>query len=159
MTPTPAPTEPTVERRAFEAWSIQVPATFEEVFVVEDGYWHTYDEHRSVSLSSVVISDMAGPLSAHRILEQATPLDGTPVDQMPPGLPGLATTSAAPQPAIASRILSGVLATRGPLLLVTVTGDDLEWAMRVWVSIRSHPAPLRSFTRQRKGATARRWAH
>ncbi|WP_310526626.1 hypothetical protein, partial [Nocardioides sp.] len=77
-----------------------------------------------------------------RILRQASPLDGSPVDEVPAGLLGRATTCVAPQPAMASRLLSGLLATDGRLLLVTVTSDDLEWARRVWLSIRSHAAPV-----------------
>ena len=132
---------------------------FAETFVAEDGYWHAYDEHRSVSLSSIVISEQGDPVSADRILEKAGPLDGAPVDQAPPGLRGRATTSAARRFAKASRILSGVLATDGRVLLVTITGDDPEWAMRVWLSICSLPAPFEPFTGKRNGTAARRWAH
>lgn len=157
MTGIAAPTEPTVERRVFEAWSIQVPAAFAETFVDADGYWHGYDEHRSVSLSSFVISEARDPVRADRILRQAAPpLDGPPVDQVPPGLLGRAATCAAPQPARASQLLSGLLATDGRLLLVTITSDDLEWARRVWLSIRSHAAPLQSPRGRRKGRARQR---
>ena len=159
MIRTSAPTEPTVERRVFEAWSIEVPAAFAETFIREDDYWHGYDEHRSVSLTSIVITEEGDPVSAGRILRQVVPLDGSPLDQVPPGLLGLASTSAAPQPARASRVLSGLLATHGRLLLVTITGDDVEWALRVWLSIRSHSAPLSSFTGRRNRSAARRMAH
>ena len=115
-----------------------------ETFVDADGYWHGYDERRSVSLSSFVVSEERDPVRASRILRQAPPLDGSPVDQVPPGLLGRAVTCAASEPARASQLLSGLLATDGHLLLVTVTSDDLEWARRVWLSIRSHAVPFQS---------------
>ena len=154
-----APTEPTVERRVFEAWSIEVPAAFAETFVDADGYWHGYDQHRSVSLTSLVISEERDPVSASRILRRARPLGGSPVDQVPPGVLGRAATCAAPQPARASQLLSGLLAADGRLLIVTITSDDLEWARRVWLSIRSHPAPLPSFRGRGNGKAGRRGRH
>ncbi len=159
MIQNPTATELTIRRRAFEAWSIEVPAAFAEIFVADDHYWHAYDERRSVSLSSIVISEHGDPVSADRILARVGPLDGSPVDQVPPGLPGRATICAAPQPAIASRFLSGVLATDGRVLLVTITSDDPEWAMRVWLSIRSLPAPHEPITGKRRDTAARRWTH
>lgn len=154
-----AQTEPTVRRWVFAAWSIQIPAAFEETFVDADGYWHGHDEHRSVSLTSLVISEGGDPVNASRILRQAPPLDGSTVDEVPPGLLGRAATGAAPQPARASQLLSGLLATDGRVLLVTVTSDDLEWARRVWLSIRSHPAPLPSFRGRQKGRARQRRGH
>lgn len=77
-----APTETTVQRRVFEAWSIQVPAAFAETFVDADGYWHAYDEHRSVSLTSLAISEEGDPVRASRIMRQAPPLDGSPVEEI-----------------------------------------------------------------------------
>ena len=156
MTGIAAPTEPTVVRRVFEAWSIQVPAAFAETFVHADGYWHGYDEHRSVSLTSFVISEERDPVKASRILRQAPPLDGSPVEGVPPGLLGQAATCAALQPARASQLLSGLLATDGRLLLVTITSDDLEWARRIWLSIRSHAAPIQSFRGRQRGRAGRR---
>ena len=152
-------TEPTVERRVFEAWSIEVPAAFAEIFVDADGYWHGYDEHRSVSLTGLAISEERDPVSASRILRQAPPLDGSPVDQVPRGLQGRAVTGEAPPPARASQFLSGLLATDGRLLLVTVTGDDLEWARRVWLSIRSHVVPFQSPRGRPKGWARQRRGH
>lgn len=145
MTRSEAPIDPTVERQVFPSWSIRVPATFDETFVDADGYWHGHDPHRSVSLTSIVITERRTPVTAGRILQQVAPaLKGAPVERLPPGLLGRAVTCPASQPARASRVLSGVLATDGRVLLVTVTSDDLEWAQRVWLSIRSHPAPLDS---------------
>jgi hypothetical protein len=157
MPRTHAPTEPTIERRVFEAWSIQVPAVFAETFVHEDDYWHGYDEHRSVSLTSVLLSERGQPASAERILDQLGPLDGSPIDQLPPGLLGYAATSEATQPARAGRVLQGLLATYGRVLVVSITSDDPDWALRAWLSIRSHPAPLWEDTRQWvRGAEQRR---
>ena len=82
----------TAERRVFEAWSLQVPVTFEEVFVREDSYWHAYDEHRSVSLTSLVLEEGRRPVVASRILERLPVLDGTPVIEMPAGFAGVAAT-------------------------------------------------------------------
>ena len=145
MTRSDVPNEPSVERQVFPSWSIRVPATFDETFIDAEGYWHGYDAGRSVSLSSVVITERRRPVAAGRILRQVAPsLKGSPVERLPPGLLGRAVTCAATQPAKASRVLSGLLVTDGRVLLVTVTSDDLEWAQRVWLSIRSHPAPLDS---------------
>ncbi len=59
-----APVERTVIRRVFEAWSVEIPATFAETFNEDDSYWHAFDDERSVSLSSIVLSDAVGPVSA-----------------------------------------------------------------------------------------------
>jgi hypothetical protein len=140
----PTPAEPTIVRRVFEAWSVEVPASFAETFVDADSYWHAYDVDRSVSLTSLLVTDKGRPVSAERIAGQIPPLDGSPIDVLPIGLIGRAATSAAAQPARASQVLSGVLATEGRLLLATITSDDPEWARRVWRSIRGHSAPFPS---------------
>ena len=127
-----------VLRRVFEGWSIMIPASFDETFVHEHNYWHAYDEHRSVSLTSLLITDDRGPVGADAIVQQIPPSNGSPVDQLPVGLVGWAMTADAPQPAKASRILSGMLATDGRVLLVTITSDDLDWAREVWLSIQLH---------------------
>jgi hypothetical protein len=84
------------------------------------------------------LSDADGPVSADRIVQQLPPLDGTAFDELPPGLVGLAATGPAVQPARAARVLSGMLAVDGRVLLVTMTSDDLTWARRVWRSIRAY---------------------
>lgn len=127
-------------RRVFTAWWIRVPRSFSETFVHEDGYWHSYDEHRSISLTSFVLDDGEGPVPAEEIFRVATQaLRGTPVNELPPGLLGRAVTARAPRSSRASKLLSGVAAADGNLLLATVTSDDLEWARKVWVSIRHRP--------------------
>ena len=137
-----APVERTITRRVFEAWSVEIPATFAETFVDDGSYWHAYDEERSVSLSSILLSDANGPVSADRIARELPSLEGTPLDELPAGLIGQAATGPAVQPAKAALIFSGLLAVDGRLLIATITSDDPDWARRVLLSIRSHPAPL-----------------
>jgi hypothetical protein len=133
-----APVERTITRRIFEAWSIEFPATFAETFEDDGSYWHAYDEGRSVSLSSILLSDVHGPVSADRIVRELPPLEGKPPDELPPGLIGQAATGPAVQPANAALMLSGLLAVDGRLLIATITSDDPNWARRVWRSIRRH---------------------
>jgi hypothetical protein len=136
--------EPVLERRVFESWSITIPVAFAETFVIDGAYWHAYDDDRSISLTSVLLSDRRGPVSAARILEQLPPLEGSPVAELPPDLLGHAALNEAEQPARASRAISGFLAADGRVLVVTITSDDLEWARRTWRSIRHHrEAPAR----------------
>ena len=132
-------------RRVFPSWSVEIPPSFEETFVEQDMYWHAWDEARSVSLTSMTIADERGrPVSADAIEERMRPLlSGDPVAEVPLGLIAWATTDAAPASAKASQVLQGVVATRGRVLLVTVTSDDLVWARGVWLSIRHYP-PTRS---------------
>src|SRR5213083_1212314 len=92
MIKTRAPVERTITRQVFEAWSVEIPATFAETFVVEDSYWHAYHDERSVSLTSILVSDADGPVSADRIVRQLPRLEGTALDELPPGLVGLAAT-------------------------------------------------------------------
>ena len=140
-----APAETTTVRRPFEAWSIAIPATFEETFVQEHGYWHAYDESRSVSLTSIELTHEHGPVRLELILDQAEqvlPSGGVPLGDSPPGLAGRAVEADATPPARASRCVSGVLATDGRVLLATITADDLDWARDTWLSIRAHAAPI-----------------
>ena len=139
-----APVEHTITRLVFEAWSVEIPATFAETFVDEGSYWHAWDDDRSVSLSSILISDEDGPVRADRIVRELPSLEGSALDELPRGLIGQASTGPAVQPAIAAHILSGVLAVDGRLLIATITSDDMEWARRIWRSIRSHDAPFGS---------------
>jgi hypothetical protein len=133
-------------KRPFEAWSIVVPSTFAETFVEEGSYWHVYDAHRSVSLTSVLLTGDHGPVPRQAILAQlggAAPRDQTPVDELPPGLEGWAVEGEVPQPARASRAVSGMVATDGRVLIATITSEDLGWARGIWISIQAHPAPPR----------------
>ena len=132
-----------IVRQVFPAWSIHIPPTFDETYLTEPDYWHAWDEDRSVSLSSFVVTDGAEPVPAARLLEQMPPpLEGAPVDALPEGLLGWAEEADTDPPARASRALSGVLAADGRLLAVTVTSDDPEWIRRTWLSIRHHAVPL-----------------
>jgi hypothetical protein len=54
------------------------------------------------------------------------------------------------QPAVATRLLSGIVGVEGRGLIVTITSDDLEWAARTWRSIRCHPVPLASRAERRR---------
>jgi hypothetical protein len=127
--------EPTIVRQVFPHWSITIPAGFDETFVEKDGYWHAWDAHRSVSLTSVVITDRRGrPVAAHRILKRFPAEPGERV-AMPPGLDGWAVVVAPPQPARASRAISGIVAIDGRVLVATVTAEDRSWAVDVWRSI------------------------
>jgi hypothetical protein len=135
----------TVARRPFPSWSIRLPASFSHVFVHEGGYWHAWDKHRSVSLSSIELVDERGPVAADRIVDELTAPQGSPLAARPPGLPGWAVEDEAPQPAVATRCLSGMLAVDGRMLIVTIASDDREWTTRTWCSIRQHrTAPPRS---------------
>jgi hypothetical protein len=130
--------EPTVMRQVFPYWSITIPAGFAETFVPEDGYWHAWDDRRSVSMTSVLVTDHGRPVSARLILEQfpAEPGDGA---ALPPGFDGWAVVVTAPQPARAPRAITGIIVRDGRVLIVTVTAEDLTWAAGVWQSIRAHP--------------------
>ena len=128
--------EPTVRRQVFPHWSIKIPAAFEQTFVHEDGYWHAWDDRRSVSLTSLVIADdRKRPVPSRRILEQFPAGPGGRVE-MPTGLGGWAVNVAPERPARASRAISGLIAVDGGVLIATVTAEDLAWATGVWRSIR-----------------------
>ena len=154
-----AQVEHTTTRRVFEAWSLEIPATFAETFVNDGSYWYACDDDRSVSLSSVLLSDGDGPVSADRIVRELPSLEGVALDELPPGLIGQAATGPSLQPAKAARLLVGMLATAGRLLIATITSDDPVWARRVWRSIRSHPAPLAPWWDRRSTVRARSRPH
>ena len=137
--------EPMVVRQVFPRWTITIPADFDETFLAEDGYWHAWDERRSVSLTSVAISDRHGRrVSAARILKRIVnliPVDGDEHLPMPAGLDGWAVTVTTQQPARASRAITGIIAVDGTVLVATITSDDLSWAMAVWLSVRRGRTP------------------
>ena len=116
-------------------WSIRIPASFGETFVREDDYWHAWDPNRSVSLTSIVVTDRGRLVEAAELLQTSPPLAGEPVPT-PPGLVGWARAAPAAHRARASRAISGVIATDGRLLLATITGDDARWTTATWLSIR-----------------------
>jgi hypothetical protein len=129
----------TIVQRVFVAWSVAIPESFAQTFLEEDGYWHAWDAHHSVSLSSIALTKDGEPVTAEMIERELPPPDGAPVDRLPAGLLGWAVEAEAQQPARASRTLSGMLVSDGRVLIVTITSDDLEWARRTWLSIRCHP--------------------
>ena len=130
-----APVEPTVTRRVFPLWSIRIPVSFQEAFVHGDDYWHAWDADRSVSLTSMLVTDRGRPVRARTLLRAFPPLTGDPL-ATPAGLVGWAVAAPAVQPARASHAISGVIATDGRLLLATITGDDQGWTTSTWLSIR-----------------------
>lgn len=140
-----AAAEPMVVRQVFRRWAITIPADFDETFLAEDGYWHAWDERRSVSLTSVAISDRHGRrVSAARILKRIVnliPVEGGDRLPMPTGLDGWAVIITPEQPARASRAVTGIIAVDGTALIATITSDDLSWAMTVWLSIRRGRTP------------------
>jgi len=135
MEATASPAEPTAVRRVFEFWSIRIPASFEETFVGEGDYWHAWDAGRSVSLTSIVVTDHGRLVGAGELLRAIPPSAGELV-ATPPGLVGWAVVAPVAQPARATRAISGVIATDGRLLLATITGEDVGWATVTWLSIR-----------------------
>jgi hypothetical protein len=141
-----SPLEPTVIRQVFALWSIRIPASFDETFVHGHDYWHAWDADRSVSLTSIVVTDRGRPVGAGELLRTIPPLAGERV-ATPPGLVGWAVAAPAAQPARAPCAISGVIATDGQLLLATITGDDTHWATATWLSIRYGAATGRSGTR------------
>ena len=144
MTRDVAQAEPMVVRHVFARWSIAIPLDFAESFVAKDEYWHAWDERRSVSLTSLILSDRRGrPVSADRIVKQIPAERGERV-AMPAGLDGWAAVVTPPQPARASRAIAGIIAVNGAVLAATVTSDDLTWATAVWLSIHRRPAPSTS---------------
>jgi hypothetical protein len=137
-------------RQAFPTWWISVPPEFETTFVHGDDYWHAWDARRSVSLTSIVLTDPRNgdrPVPAAEVLEAMTPMPGEPVP-MPEGLAGWAVVVDAPPPARATRAVTGIVVVDGRVLLGTITADDIAWATTVWRSIQYGPE---------RGATGR-WA-
>jgi hypothetical protein len=133
------------QRRAFHAWSVALPGSFSETFIEADNYWHAWDEHRSVSMTSVVVKEKRRAVTARELIDTMSVVvtgDGDPVEGVPEGLIGCASFGPTPQPARASSALTGLLATDGRALLVTITSDNFDWARSTWLSIRSHPAEL-----------------
>ena len=135
-----------IVRQVFPGWSIAVPAAFREAFVDEEdaeAYWHGYDDHRSISLTSyLIVDEFRGPVSGEELTRALAPPKGARMEEPPPGLLGWGTRGRASGQARASRMLQGMLATDGRALVVTITSDDLDWARRIWLSIRNHPVPL-----------------
>jgi hypothetical protein len=138
-------------RRIFPAWAICYPVDFQETFDSRSGYWHAWDQERSISLTSVALASRVDHRSITEVegLEQiqaAAPelLVGEPFEEMPPGLHGRAAIGAAVQPARASMALIGMLAVPGRILIATITSDDLDWVRFTWRSIRHLDAPLQS---------------
>lgn len=128
-------------RHVFPTWWISVPPEFEETFIHGDDYWHAWDANRSVSLTSMLLTDDRDddrPVMPAELLAVMTPPPGKPV-AMPDGLQGWAVVIDVPPPARASRAVSGIIAVEGRVLIATVTADDIDWATTVWRSIQYGP--------------------
>ncbi len=123
-------------QQVFPSWSTAIPSSLAQTFLEEDGYWHAWDGHRSVSLSSFTLMDGDQPVPAGMIVRQIPPGHGVRVRRLPPDLVGWGIEAKAVQPAPASWTLSGVLAADGRVLLATITSDDIEWSRETWRSIR-----------------------
>lgn len=130
--------EAMIVRRVFPSWSVAIPATMRETFVEPDRDWHAWDAHRSVSLTSTVIADHRGRRIPPRLVLETVPPPPGESMRMPKGLTGWAVIFEQPAPARTRRGISGMVARRGGFLLATVTADDLEWAERVWRTIKLH---------------------
>ena len=129
-----------IARQVFETWWIRIPPDFEETFVEPEKYWHAYDDRRSVSLTSQVITEKGRPVPADALARQVLPIiSGEPIDELPDGLLGRAAIVTTTPPAIASLALSGMLVTEGRVLLATITSDDVAWARQTWMSIAFVP--------------------
>jgi hypothetical protein len=130
--------ESLVPRRVFPSWSVGVPESLSET-VAQEGYWHAYDGNRSVSMTSVVVHDKHGPVSARKLAAEYMAVAGTPVPDRPPGLDGRAVLRTEVLNGETKNVLQGLLAATGTVLLITITGADLAWAMGTWLSVRHHP--------------------
>ncbi len=134
-------------RQVFETWWIEVPAGFDESWVADGGYWHAWDAHRSVSVSSTVLTDDAGrPAPADEVMAALGGLlEGDPIPDVPPDLQARATVVDTDPGSRASRALAGLVVVDGRVLIATITSDDIPWATRIWQSIRYQPPhPRRS---------------
>jgi hypothetical protein len=133
--------ETTSRRRAFPSWSVEVPEVFDETFVHEgEGYWHAWDATRSVSLTSVRLTDGSRDVPAAAIVRQLQPALGSlrEIEQRPTGLLGWIGRGKAPRGSRAGKMISGILAIDGCVLILTITSDDLAWATSVLQTIKSH---------------------
>jgi hypothetical protein len=143
--PLPNGREIAIVRQIFETWWIELPDGFDETWVADGGYWHAWDGHRSISVSSTVLTDRVTDVAApaDEIVEMlAGCLEGEPIDDLPPGLPGRAAIIETDPRSRASRAVTGFIAVDGRLLTATITSDDIDWAKRIWRSIGYRPAPL-----------------
>jgi hypothetical protein len=129
-----------VIRQIFPSWAIAVPYGFEETLETDGGYWHAWDEHRSVSLSSVRCFDGERPVTAREMLGRFTRTctvpgaTGATIDP-PRGLAGWGVEMDAPPDSRASRVLTGVIAVDGCAAVLTITSDDPYWSRTIWDSL------------------------
>lgn len=136
-----------VQTQVFPSWSVIVPRSLtptDPETAAEDGYWHARDEHRSVSLTSLLIIDGSNgdAIPAATIVGQVAPRvlpRGRRVAEQPAGLPCRAVFAKRAGSGVASHALQGIVAGDGVALIATITSDDEAWCRRVWSSIRHTP--------------------
>ncbi len=138
-----APFTMKVLRHVFASWWISIPAEFDETFVHDDGYWHAWDDRRSVSLSSFVVTEPSGGTAVPAAdLRAAMPVPDGEAVELPAGLHGWAVVIPVTDSPRASRAISGMIAVDGRVLLATITSNDIAWATDTWRSIEYAPAPI-----------------
>lgn len=117
-------------------WSLEVPGSFLDT--VEGGPWIGFDAERSIRLTTLSVTGKDGSQTSADELALAAPRGESPI---PPGhrdLRGQAILVPAGQDGHEEAALSGLLATAGDVLVVTIVhGGDDAWARRVWSSIRA----------------------
>jgi hypothetical protein len=128
--------ELTVVRQVFPTWSVRIPLGLSESFDTEGAYWNAADSRRSVSLTSIVLTDRRGRVvPARKVLRACPPMAGKRVGP-PPDLAGWGVIIEDVESPIGSKAISGIIVADGRVLIATVTSDDLDWAASVWDSIR-----------------------
>jgi hypothetical protein len=129
-----------VMRHIFPSWALAIPYAFQETHETDGDYWHAWDEHRSVSLSSIRCMDGRRPVTARELIErftreEAVPDATGPTIDPPRGIVGWGVEIDTPPDSRASRAITGFLAVDGCVAIVTITSDDLRWARMVWDSV------------------------
>jgi hypothetical protein len=143
--------EAVVHRRVFPSWSVDIPETFSET-IAEEGYWHAYGGGRSVSITSIVVHDKDGPVPARQLAAELMAIQGAPIAERPLGL-GHAAVHEERRDGKLTQVFQGLLAVTGTILLITITGGDLPWAMRTWLSLEHHGrGPKEGSSRRRRSA-------
>lgn len=149
MTTTTAPDTAWIHTQVFPSWSVTLPRSLQVLdpeLAEDEGYWHARDDHRSVSMTSVLIVDSATaqPIDGAAIIGRlATALlpRGRRIKDTPAGLVSRAVYATGIGSELADHALQGVVAADGVALITTITSDDEAWCRRVWASIRHHPQP------------------
>lgn len=134
-----APDQVWIHTEVFPHWAVSIPRELRVIEPDDDQYWHARDEHRSVSLTSMEVTEAGARVSARRLLDQVGSLllpKGRRITEAPPGLAARAVYARVPAPGVASRALQGVVVADGFILIATITADDEAWCRAVWRTIR-----------------------